>query len=135
MEHKTQATSEATTSGGRDPQAPVEECPPLDNSQLSACDANSSGPTELEIALATPDLSPEVKKFLGQKKFQNAMKMMPSNILTMARQVFHSHYIHVTNIIAGITARRTGAHCTQMVLRGNSTTSGPHWTRTLPRYV
>jgi hypothetical protein len=64
MECETQVTSEAMTSGGRDPQAPVTECPPLDNSQLSTCDANSPRPTELEITLVTPDLSPEVKKFL-----------------------------------------------------------------------
>jgi len=82
-EHETQATSEASTSGGRAPQAPVAECPPLDNSQLAACDPNS--PTELEIALATPDLSPEAKKFLGQKRFQNVTKMVPSDILTTAR--------------------------------------------------
>ncbi len=88
MEHKareceTQVTSEATTSGGRAPQAPVAECPPLDNSQLSACNANS--PTELELALANPDLSPELKKYLGQKRFQNTTKMVPSEILTTAR--------------------------------------------------
>ena len=82
-ECETQATSEVTTSGGRALQAPVAECPPLGNSQLSACDTNS--PTELEIALANPDLSPENKKFLGQKRFQNATKMVPSDILTTAR--------------------------------------------------
>ena len=31
-ECKTQVTNEATTSGGRALQAPVAECPPLDNS-------------------------------------------------------------------------------------------------------
>ena len=85
-ERETQATSEATTSGGRDPQAPVAERPPLDNSQLSACDPNS--PTELEIALERTDLSPEQKKYLGQKRFQNTTKMVPSDILTTARRVF-----------------------------------------------
>ena len=83
MERETQATREAMTSGGRDPQTLVTEYPPLGNSQVSACDAD--GPTELEIALVTPDLSPEIKKFLGQKKFQNTMKMVPSDILTTAR--------------------------------------------------
>ena len=100
-EHKTQVTSEAMTSGGRAPQAPVAECPPLDNSQLSACDAKS--PTELELTLVNPDLSPKNKKFLGQKRFQNTTKMVPSEILTTARRVIYSHYIHVTNIVAGIT--------------------------------
>jgi hypothetical protein len=85
MECETQATREAMTSGGRDPQALIAESPPLGNSQVSACDAD--GPTELEIMLATPDLSPEIKKFLGQKKFQNATKMVPSDILTTARRV------------------------------------------------
>jgi len=66
-EHETQATSKATTSGGRAPQAPITKCPPLGNSQLSTCNADS--PTELEIALANPDLSPENRKFLGQKRF------------------------------------------------------------------
>jgi hypothetical protein len=47
-ERETQATRQGTTSGGRALQAPVAECPPLRNSQLSACDADS--PTELEIA-------------------------------------------------------------------------------------
>ena len=82
-EHETQVTSEATTSSGRALQAPVAECPPLDNSQLSACDANS--PTELELTLVNPDLSPELKKYLGQKRFQNTTKMVPSEILTTAR--------------------------------------------------
>jgi hypothetical protein len=85
MERETQVTREAMTSGGRDPQALVAEYPPLGNSQVSTCDTD--GPTELEIALATPDLSPEIKKFLGQKKFQNATKMVPSDILTTARRV------------------------------------------------
>jgi hypothetical protein len=127
MECKTRATGETTTPGGRalSPQAPVAECPPLDNSQLSTCDANSPSTTELEIALATPDLSPEVKKFLGQKRFQNATKMVPSDILTTARRVIYSHYTRVTDIATGITARGTGAHCTQMVLRGSSIISGP----------
>jgi hypothetical protein len=102
MERETQATSGATTTGGEAPPAPVPECPPLGNSQLSACSAN--GPTELEIALATPDLSPEQKKFLAQKRFQHTTKMVPSDILTTARQVFYSHYIRVTDIVAGITA-------------------------------
>ena len=88
-ERETQATREATTSGGMDPQALVAECPPLGHSQVSAC--NADGPTELEIALATPDLSPEIKKFLGQKKFQNAAKMVPSDILTTARRVYYFH--------------------------------------------
>ena len=124
-EHETQVTSEVTTSGGRDPQAPVTdlECPTLNNSQLSTCNPNS--PTELEIALERTDLSPEQKKYLGQKRFQNTMKMVPSDILTMARRVFYFHFIHVTDIVAGITARRTGACCTQLVLKDNSTTSGP----------
>jgi hypothetical protein len=105
MEHKTWATGEATTPGGRalSLQAPVTECPPLDNSQLSTCDANSPSTTELEIALATPDLSPEVKKFLGQKRFQNVTKMVPSDILTTARRVIYSHYTCVTDIATGIT--------------------------------
>ena len=143
MEHearecKTQATSEATTSGGRDLQAPVadSECPTLDNSQLSVCDPNSL--TELEIALERTDLSPEQKKYLGQKRqkrFQNITKMVPSDILTMARRVFYFYFIHVTDIIAGITVRRTGARCTQLVLKDNLTTFGPCWTRTLPRYI
>jgi hypothetical protein len=85
--------------------------------------------------LATPDLSPEVKKFLVQKRFQNTAKMVPSDILSTARQVFYSHYIRVTNIVAGITVRRTGARCTQTVPRGNSIISGPRWTRNLPRCV
>ena len=78
-------TSKAMTSGGRDPQAPVadSERPTLDNSQLSACDPNS--PTELEIALERTDLSPEQKKYLGQKRFQNTTRMVPSDILTKAR--------------------------------------------------
>jgi hypothetical protein len=135
MECETRVTSEVMTSGGRDLQAPVTEHPPLDNSQLSVCDAHSPCPTELEITLATPDLSPKVKKFLGQKKFQNVMKVMPSNILTMARRGFHSHYIHITNIVTGITAQRTGVCCTQLVLKANSITSGPCWTRTLLRYI
>jgi len=101
-ERKTQATSKASTSGGRAPQAPVTECPPLDNSQLAACDPNS--PTELEITLVTPDPSPEAKKFLGQKRFQNTTKMVPSDILTTARRVIYSHYTCVTNIATGITA-------------------------------
>jgi hypothetical protein len=103
-EHETQATSEATTSGGRDPQAPVtdSECPTLDNSQLSTC--NPSSLTELEIALERTDLSPKQKKYLGQQRFQNTMKMVLSDILTTARRVFYFHYIHVTNIVAGITA-------------------------------
>jgi hypothetical protein len=134
-ERETQATSEATTSSGRDPRAPVadSERPTLDNSQLSACDPNS--PTELEIALERTDLSPEQKKYLGQKRFQNTTKMVPSDILTTARRVFYFHFIHVTDIVAGITARRTGARCTQLVPKDNSTTSGPRWTRTLPRYI
>ena len=105
MEWKTRATGKVTTPGGRapSPQAPVAECPPLDNSQLSTYDANSPSPTELEIALVTPDLSPEVKKFLGQKRFQNTMKMVPSNILTTVRRVIYSHYTCITNIATGIT--------------------------------
>jgi hypothetical protein len=82
-EHETQATSEATTSGGRAPQAPVAKCPPLGNSQLSTCDTNS--PTEVEIALANPDLSPKNRKFLRQKRFQNTIKIVPSDILFTAR--------------------------------------------------
>ena len=132
MERETQATSGATT-GGEAPPAPVAECPPLGNSQLSACSAN--GPTELEIALATPDLSPEQKKFLAQKRFQHTTKMVPSDILTTARQVFYSHYIRATDIVAGITAQRTGARHTHMVPKANSTTSGPCWTKNLPKYI
>jgi hypothetical protein len=106
MEHearecKTWVTSEATTSGGRAPQAPVAECPSLGNSQLLACNADS--PTELEIALANPNLSPENRKFLGQKRFQNMTKMVPSDILSTARQVIYSHHTHVTDIAIGIT--------------------------------
>jgi len=82
-ERETQVTSEATTSGGRALQAPVAECPPLGNSQLSTCNADS--PTELEIALVNPDLSPEDRKFLGQKRFQNMTKMVLSDILSTAR--------------------------------------------------
>ena len=63
MKCKTQATSRAMTTSGEAPLAPIAECPPLGNSQLSACSAN--GPTELEITLVTPDLSPEQKKFLA----------------------------------------------------------------------
>jgi hypothetical protein len=132
-ERETHMTSEAMTSGGRAPQAPVTECAPLGNSQLSTCDANS--PTELEITLANPDLSPENKKFLGQKRFQNATKMVPSNILTTARRVIYSHNSRVTNMATGITARGIGARCTHVVPRDNSIISGPHWTRNLPRYV
>jgi hypothetical protein len=130
-ERETWATSKATTSGGRAPQAPVTECPPLGNSQLSTCDADS--PTELEIALVNPDLSPENRKFLGQKRFQNTTKMVPSNILSTARQVIYSHHTHVTDIAIGITVRGIGVCCTQMVLRGNSTISGPCWTQDLLR--
>jgi hypothetical protein len=73
----------------------------LGNSQLSACNADSS--TELEIALVNPDLSPENRKFLGLKRFQNVTKMVPSNILSTARRVIYSHHTHVTDIAIGIT--------------------------------
>jgi hypothetical protein len=42
----------------------------------------NNGPTELEIALAAPNLSPEVRRYLGQKKFQHAKKVEPGNAIT-----------------------------------------------------
>src|SRR5216683_2163587 len=67
-------------------------------SSSAACSGTNS-PTELELALVNPDLSPENKKFLGQKRFQNTTKMVPSEILTTARQVIYSHYICIANIV------------------------------------
>jgi hypothetical protein len=42
----------------------------------------NEGPTELEVALAAPGLSPEVRKYLQQKKFQRAKKVEPGNAIT-----------------------------------------------------
>lgn len=55
--------------------------PPISDSNQDPGRINN-GPTELEIALAAPDLSPEVRRYLGQKKFQRAKKMEPGNAIT-----------------------------------------------------
>ncbi len=72
------------------PLAPVTEgLPgPLDNGQPSVHNTNNL--TELEIALAAPDISPEDRKFLKQKRFQYMTKMVPKEGLTTARQVASS---------------------------------------------
>jgi hypothetical protein len=80
---------EATTSVKESaPLAPVTEggLPgPSDNGQPSVHGTNNL--TELEIALAAPDLSPEDRKFLEQRRFQYTTKMVPKEGLTTARQV------------------------------------------------
>jgi len=67
--------------------APVTEglLGPSDSGQLSVHSTNNL--IELEIALTAPDLSPEDRKFLKQRRFQHATKMVPKEGLTTARQV------------------------------------------------
>jgi hypothetical protein len=67
--------------------APVTEglLGPSDSGQLSVHSTNNL--TELEIALTAPDLSPEDRKFLEQRRFQHVTKMVPKEGLTTARQV------------------------------------------------
>lgn len=67
--------------------APVTESlpGPLDSGQPPVHGTNNL--TELEIALAAPDLSPEDRKFLEQRRFQYTTKMVPKEGLTTARQV------------------------------------------------
>jgi len=74
------ATADPPTLIAAPPPPPITVPPLLDSNQDPRCINN--GPTELEIALAAPNLGPEVRKYLQQKKFQCAKKVEPGNTTT-----------------------------------------------------
>jgi hypothetical protein len=74
----------------REAMTPVEERAPLGpvtDGLPGPSDHGQRNLTELELALAAPGLSPEDRKFLQQRRFQYATKMVPKEGLTTARQV------------------------------------------------
>jgi hypothetical protein len=102
-------------------------------------DGQQSGPTnrnltELEIALANPNLRPEDKKFAESAKFKNAKKMVPGNATT-ARYVPASSRGQGTNIVTGNSAPKIGAQCTRMGQKANSNITGKRSTTSRRRYV
>jgi hypothetical protein len=107
--------------------------PPLSDSNQDSRRVNE-GPTELEIALAVPDLGPEVRKYLQQKKFQRAKKVEPGNAIT-ARQVCPLLCSWATNVVAGDSVRMIGVLSTPMGPRASSTTTETRSTRNRRRYV
>jgi hypothetical protein len=78
----------AITSGVESaPLAPITEGLPGPSGQGQLSVHGTNNLMELEIALAAPNLSPEDRKFLEQKRFQYTTKMVPKEGLTTARQV------------------------------------------------
>jgi len=73
-------TAQDSTDTGETPGLVATTVPPpqaSDSSQKSG--PSNADPTELEIALANPNLSPEDRAFVESTKFKNAKKMVPGN--------------------------------------------------------
>jgi hypothetical protein len=73
-------TAQDSTDTGETPGLVATTVPPpqaSDSGQKSG--PSNADPTELEIALANPNLSPEDRAFVESTKFKNAKKMVPGN--------------------------------------------------------
>ena len=111
---------------------PVTAPPTLDNGWPSGGDGNVL--TELEITLSTPGLTPDMRKYLTQKRFQRPTKMEPGKGNT-ARQVHCSLQGHPLKVTAGVSAPRTGVGAIPEETRVSLIIIGPHWTTSRQRYV
>jgi hypothetical protein len=111
---------------------PATAPPAPDNNQLSEGDGNVL--TELEIALSSPSLTPDIRKYLTQKRFQRPTKMEPGTGNT-ARQVHCSLQSHPLKVTTGVSAPRTGVGAIPEETRVSLTIIGPHWTTSRQRYV
>ena len=106
--------------------------PPAPDNQLSGGDGNVL--TELEIAFSSPSLTPDIRKYLTQKRFQRPRKMDPGSGNT-ARQVHCPLQSHPFKVTAGVSAPRTGVSAIPEEPKVSSITTGTHWTTSRQRYV
>jgi hypothetical protein len=103
-----------------------------DNNQLSKGDGNVL--MELEIALSSPSLTPDIYKYLAQKRFQCPTKMDPGMGNT-ARQVHCSLQSHPLKVTTGVSAPQTSVGAIPEEMRVSLTIIGPHWMTSRQRYV
>ena len=111
---------------------PATAPPAPDNNQLSGGDGNVL--TELEIAFSSPSLTPDIRKYLTQKRFQRPRKMDPGSGNT-ARQVHCPLQSHPLKVTAGVSAPQTGVSAIPEEPKVSSITTGTHWTTSRQRYV
>jgi hypothetical protein len=136
-----ETTGECSTRAAQDsmdasaPPVVVAAAPPpraSDNGQQSG--PSNANPTELEIALANPNLRPEDREFAGSARFKNPKKMVPGNATT-ARYVPSSSRGQGTNIFAGNSAPTIGAKSTRMGQKASSNITGKCSMTSCRRYV
>ena len=98
--------------------------PTQDNGQPSKGDTDLL--TELEVTLSNPNLTPDIHKYLTQKRFQHPTKMEPGTGNT-ARYVSFSLQSHPLRVITGISAPWTGVGAILEEPRVSLTIIGPYW--------
>jgi hypothetical protein len=108
--------------------------PPQASDNVQQPGPTNSNPTELEVALAIPNLCPEDRAFVKRAIFKSTKKMVPGNAMT-ARYVPALLCGHRTNVFAGDSALTTGVQGTRTGLKASSNTTGKHSTTSLWGYV
>ncbi len=111
---------------------PVTAPPTPDNGQPSRGNGNIL--MELEIALSTLGLTPDICKYLTQKRFQHPTKMEPGKGNT-ARQVHCSLQSHPLKVTTGVSVLQTGVCTIPEEPRVNLIIFRPHWMMSRQRYV
>jgi hypothetical protein len=97
--------------------------PPTPDNQLSRGNGNIL--TELEIAFSSPSLTPDICKYLTQKRFQHPRKMDPRSGNT-ARQVHCPLQSHPLKVTTGVSVPQTGVSAIPEELKVSSITTGTH---------
>jgi len=126
-------TPQDSTEAGVPPVA-VTAPPPQASDNVQQPEPTNSNPTELEVALAIPNLRPEDRAFVERAIFKSTKKMVPGNATT-ARYVPDLLRGHRTNVFAGDSALTTGVQGTRTGLKASSNTTGKHSTTSLWGYV
>jgi hypothetical protein len=93
------------------PPVAVTALPPQASDNVQQLEPTNSNPTELEVALAIPNLHPEDRAFVERAIFKSSKKMVPGNA-TIARYVPALLRGHRTNIFAGDSTLTTGVQGT-----------------------